>query len=61
MLLSVILGQSMLSLILEVFSLMLLFYYYYFLQTQVHNFDLIHISIILSTGVWTCGPEITLT
>lgn len=57
MLLSVILGQSM-SLILEVFSLMLLFFFF---QTQVHNFDLIHISIILSTGVWTCGPEITLT
>lgn len=59
MLLSVILGQSMLSLILEVFSLMLLFFFFF--QTQVHNFDLIHISIILSTGVWTCGPEITLT
>lgn len=48
----------MLSLILEVFSLMLLFL---FLQTQVYNFDLTHISIILSTDVWTCGPEITLT
>lgn len=35
--------------------------FFFFSQKQVYKFDLTHISIILSTGVWICGPEITLT